>query len=221
MYPYAADRPVQTGLGGVTTAFTWAFLGSKRVQQYLSAGLQWKSYVQPPVGSAWAVIPSYAIAFGVAEPLLLNAQLYWIRSFASAGYPELDLLVFEPTVVLNLPGRTFLALDSRLGWNFVGGSFLPLLKGIAGLYLDLPVSLLLSRLLLGLTSASISICCYSLIAERYQGAERAKILGRRKSVSISAWYQTSLARGAEPSTDPGSLEFRFEVGAALSYFFDW
>lgn len=180
MYPYAADRPVQTGLGGVTTAFTWAFLGSKRVQQYLSAGLQWKSYVQPPVGSAWAVIPSYAIAFGVAEPLLLNAQLYWIRSFASAGYPELDLLVFEPTVVLNLPGRTFLALDSRLGWNFVGGSFLPLLKGIAGLYLD-----------------------------------------RRKSVSISAWYQTSLARGAEPSTDPGSLEFRFEVGAALSYFFDW
>jgi hypothetical protein len=180
VYPYAPGVPAQTGLGGITTAFTWAFFGSKRVHQYLALGLQWKSPVQPPVGSAWATIPSYAISVGIAEPLLVNGQVYWIRSFASAGYPELNLLLFEPVVILNLPGRTFLALDSRLGWNFVGSSFLPLLKGIAGIYLD-----------------------------------------RRKSVSISAWYQTSLASGAEPSTDLGSLEFKFEVGTALSYFFDW
>ncbi len=180
VYPYAPDRPAQTGLGATTTAFAWAFYGSARVHQYLSLGLQWISPVQPPVGSAWAVTPGYAISVGLVRSLSVTGQVAWIRSFASSGYPELDLLVVEPIVVLNLPGRTFLSLDGKLGWDFVHDSFVPLIKGIVGLYLD-----------------------------------------RRKSLSISAWYQTVLSRGADASDDPGTLAFKFGVGTALGYFFDW
>jgi hypothetical protein len=88
------------------------------------------------VGAAWALTPGYAISVGLAPPLSVTAQVAWIRSFASRGHPELDWLLFEPIVVLNLPGRSFLALDTRLGWNLDDGSLLPLIKGIAGLYLD-------------------------------------------------------------------------------------
>ena len=136
VYPYTLDRPAQTGLGAVTTAFAWAFAQSKRVHQFASIGLQWISPVDPPVGAAWAVIPTYAISVGLARALSLTGQVAWIRSFASRGYPELDLLVVDPILVLNMPGRSFLALDTRLGWNFVDSSFLPVIKGVIGLYLD-------------------------------------------------------------------------------------
>jgi hypothetical protein len=180
IYPYAPDHPALTGLGAVTTALAWAFQDSPDVHQYLSASLQWISPDQPPIGSAWAVIPSYAISVRPARPLSVTGQVAWVRSFASSGFPELDLLVLEPIVVLNLPGRSFTSLDFKLGRNFVDSSWLPVVKGIVGLYLD-----------------------------------------RKKSVSISAWYQTLLSKKAEPSTDPGSLSFNFGVGAALAYFFDW
>jgi hypothetical protein len=174
VYPYAPDKPAQTGLGAVTTAFAWAFFATPRVHQYLSLGLQWLSPVQPPVGAAWGVAPGYAISFGVARFLSLNGQIGWLRSFASRGYPDLNALLMEPIVVVNLPGRTFLALDTRLGVNFVDGAFLPVMKGIVGLYVD-----------------------------------------RRKSLSVSAWYQASLTRDAAVDT------FKFGVGMALGYFFDW
>jgi hypothetical protein len=174
VYPYAPDRPAQTGLGAVTTAFAWAFYGTPRVHQYVSLGLQWLSPVQPPVGAAWAVAPGYAISVGVARWLSVNGQVGWVRSFASSGYPDLNVLLMEPIVIVNLPGRTFLALDTRLGVNFVDGAFLPVMKGIVGLYVD-----------------------------------------RRKSLSVSAWYQSSLTQDAAADT------FRFGVGMALGYFFDW
>ena len=49
--------------------------------------------------------------------------------------------------------------------------------GSAGLYLDDPRGLLLSRLVIGLAAASISICCYSLIGDRFEGVKRSKMLG--------------------------------------------
>jgi len=58
--------------------------------------------------------------------------------------------------------------------------------GSAGLYLDSPAGLLLSRLLLGLVSASISISCYSLIGLRFQGAERARMLGYQSALVMIA-----------------------------------
>ncbi len=51
------------------------------------------------------------------------------------------------------------------------------IAGSAGLYLDDPRGLLLSRLVIGLAAASISICCYSLIGERFEGVKRSKMLG--------------------------------------------
>lgn len=57
--------------------------------------------------------------------------------------------------------------------------------GSAGLYLDMPVNLLLSRLLLGLASASISICCFSLIGDRFEGAERARMLGYQSALVMA------------------------------------
>jgi hypothetical protein len=174
VYPYAPDRSAQTGLGAINTAFAWAFFRSARVHQYLSFGFQWLSPVAPPVGAAWAVAPGYAISIGVERWLSLTGQVGWLRSFASSGFPELDVLLVEPIVVVNLPGRSFCALDTRLGVNFVDGAFLPVLKGIVGLYVD-----------------------------------------RRKSLSISAWYQAALTSDAIGDT------FKFGVGTALGYFFDW
>jgi hypothetical protein len=174
VYPYAPDRPAQTGLGAVTTAFAWAFSSSTQVHQYLSVGLQWISPVRPPVGAAWAVTPGYAVSVGLARALSVTGQLAWVRSFASGGYPDLNLLLFDPIVVLGLPGRSFVAVDTKLGWNFVGGSFLPTMKGVVGFYVD-----------------------------------------RRRSLSISAWYQKTFTREAEAQL------FTFGVGFGMAYFFDW
>jgi MFS family permease len=54
--------------------------------------------------------------------------------------------------------------------------------GSAGLYLDDPRGLLLSRLFIGLAAASVSICCYSLIGLRFQGTQRSKMLGYQSAL---------------------------------------
>jgi hypothetical protein len=136
VYPYAADHPAQTGLGAVNTSVAWAFLDTPRVHQYASLGLQWISPERPPIGTAWAVLPGYAISVGLARWLSLTGQVVWARSFASSGYPELNILLLEPIVVVNLPGRTFLSADTRVACQLTDSSCLTLLKGIVGLYVD-------------------------------------------------------------------------------------
>ena len=54
--------------------------------------------------------------------------------------------------------------------------------GSAGLYVDDPKGLLFSRLIIGLAAASISICCYSLIGERFEGTERSRMLGYQSAL---------------------------------------
>jgi hypothetical protein len=120
------------------------------------------------------------MSVALTEALIVSTQIAWIRSFASDGYPELNLALLEPIIVLNLPGRTFVSLDAKLAYNFVDHSGLPLIKGGVGLYID-----------------------------------------RRKSLAISAWYQRSLSNASFSASEPGSLGFNFEVGAAIGYFFDW
>src|SRR6202012_1597424 len=56
------------------------------------------------------------------------------------------------------------------------------IAGSAGLYLDDPKGLLLSRLVIGLAAASVSICCYSLIGLRFQGTQRSKMLGYQSAL---------------------------------------
>ncbi len=174
VFPLAAGASAQTGLGDVTTAAAWAFADGGRVHQYLSFALQWHTAAHPALGGRWAAAPAYAIAVGLARWLSLTGQVAWLRSFADGGNPSLSLLVLEPVVVVNLPGRSFLVLDTRLGWSFTEASLVPTLKGVAGIFVD-----------------------------------------RQKSLSISAWYQTSLTSSAVAQS------FKWSVGSGLAYFFDW
>lgn len=136
LYPYASQVPTQSGLGAVVTAFAWAVSFRGQVGHYLSLALRWPTAAEPALGASWAVAPTYAVALGLARWLSLTTQLTWLRSFARGGYPSSNLLLLEPILVANLPGRSFLALYTRLGWNLDDDSFLPVMKGVAGLFLD-------------------------------------------------------------------------------------
>ncbi|BDG05626.1 cysteine rich repeat-containing protein [Anaeromyxobacter oryzae] len=144
VYPGAVGGSAQTGLGDVTTSLAWAFSGSRRSHQYLSLGLQWHTAARPALGGTWAVTPAYATSFGLARWLSLTGQLAWARSFAEDGNQKLNLLVLEPVIVANLPGRSFLVLDTRLGWNLVDDSFVPVMKGVVGIFTDRQKSLSIS-----------------------------------------------------------------------------
>ncbi len=137
LYPYAAGAPSQFGLGAVTPAIAWNFDNKGRVRQYASVALQCQTASSPPVGGPWAVIPAYAIGTAITRRITFTTQVVWIRSFGTIDrYPELNLAYVEPIVALNLPGRSYLALDTRLGWDFVGDTFVPIVKGVAGLFTD-------------------------------------------------------------------------------------
>jgi hypothetical protein len=145
LYPYSAGAPTQFGLGAVTTAFAWNFDGTGRVRQYLALGLQVETASTPAIGGPWALVPSYAIAIGVTRWLAFTTQVQWIRSVGSSStYPELNILIVEPILVGNLPGRSFVALDTRLGWNFATSTFVPIMKGMAGIFIDRQKSLSVS-----------------------------------------------------------------------------
>jgi hypothetical protein len=145
LYPYAASAPTQFGLGAVTTAFAWNFMGEGRVRQYLALGVQWDTASTPAIGGPWALVPSYAIAIGLTRWLSLTTQVQWMRSLGSTGiYPELNSLVVEPILVAKLPARSFVGLDTRLRWNFATGTFIPIMKAVAGIYTDRQKSLSIS-----------------------------------------------------------------------------
>jgi hypothetical protein len=145
LYPDVTAAPTQSGLGAVVTSIAWNFLAGGQMRQYLGLGLQWQTASRPALGAPWALAPSYAVAVGLARGISLTAQVAWLRSVGSgASYPEQNLLTFEPILVFALPGRSFLALDTRLGKDFVSGTFLPLMKGMAGLFVDRQKSLSIS-----------------------------------------------------------------------------
>ena len=137
LFPYAAGAPSQFGLGAVSAAFAWNFAGSGRVRQYLALGLQVETASTPAIGGPWALVPSYAIGVALARWVSLTTQVQYFRSLGSSDtYPELNLLVLEPILVGNLPGRSFVALDTRLAWSFTTGTFIPIMKGMVGLFTD-------------------------------------------------------------------------------------
>ncbi len=145
LFPYAAGAPSQFGLGAVSTAFAWNFVGSGRVRQFLALGLQVETASTPAIGGPWALVPSYAIGVALARWVSLTTQVQYFRSLGSSDtYPELNLLVLEPILVGNLPGRSFVALDTRLAWNFATGTFIPIMKGMVGLFTDRQKSLSIS-----------------------------------------------------------------------------
>lgn len=107
------------------------------MRQYLSLGLQWETAASPALGTAWAIVPAYAIGLPLFRGVSLTTQIAWYRTLGSArGYSEQNILVLEPILVFNLPGRAFLVLDTKLGWDFPTGIFVPVMKGVAGIFTD-------------------------------------------------------------------------------------
>ena len=137
IFPSVPGAPTQFGLADVLTAFSWNFLNLGHVRQYLSFGLQWETAASPALGTAWAIVPAYAIGLPLFRGVAFTTQVAWFRTMGSArGYPEVNLLLVEPILVFNLPGRAFLVLDTKLGWDFPTGTFVPVMKGVAGLFTD-------------------------------------------------------------------------------------
>jgi len=144
-YPLTPVAPTQSGLGSVNTALAWNFLATGQVRHYLALGVQWETATGGAIGGPWALAPAYAVAVGLARGVSLTTQIAWMRSVASTpAYAETNLLFFEPILVFALPGRSFVALDTRLGWDFATDTFLPLVKGMAGLFVDRQKSLSIS-----------------------------------------------------------------------------
>lgn len=137
MFPNEPSAPAAFGMGTLVTSFGWNFFAQGQVRQFIALGMQWETAPSPALGQTWALIPSYAVAVGLARWVSLTTQIFWIRSLGtSPGYQELNQLWLEPILVFNLPGRTFLALDTKLGWDFVTGTFAPVMKGAGGIFVD-------------------------------------------------------------------------------------
>ena len=150
VYPYAPSMSAVTGLGAVNGAFAWAFFSRGQIKQYLALGAQFKTSTSPTLGSAWAAQPIYAIALGLARWISITTQLSWTRSFAEGvGFPEINVLTVRPIVVVGLPAMSFAALDTSLGWDLVHGTFVPVMKGVLGKYVDRQRSLMISTWLQG------------------------------------------------------------------------
>jgi hypothetical protein len=125
------------GLGDVTSAFAWNPNASGPLRHYFSFGLRFRTAAEAAFGGAWALQPAYAVATRLADWVSFTLQLAWFRSLGSTdNHVQINALLFEPIVVANLPGRSFLALDTKLLWNLVDHSFVPVMKGVAGLFTD-------------------------------------------------------------------------------------
>jgi hypothetical protein len=136
-FPLNPSYSAMLGVGTVFTSFAWNFHAQGQVRQFLGLGMQWETATFPVTGYTWGLVPSYAIAVGLARWVSLTTQVYWMRSLGTSdSYQELNQLWLEPIVVFNLPGRTFLALDTKLGWDFFRGSFAPVMKGVGGIFVD-------------------------------------------------------------------------------------
>jgi Cysteine rich repeat len=127
--PSVPTRPAGTGIADVNTAFGWAFYAHGAVRQYLALALQWNSATLASVGAPWVVAPVYAIAAGLASWFSLTVEVTYNHSFGTLGaYPGVNLAVLRPILVFNLPSTTFLALDTKLGWDFTKEQFVPVMK---------------------------------------------------------------------------------------------
>ncbi len=145
LYPYTTALSTTSGPADITTAFAWGFYSKGQIKQYLALGLQWKTGTPALVGSPWAVAPVYAVALGLARWVSLTTELSWTRSFGPLGnYPEWNFLTLRPIFAASLPASSFVALDTKLQWNFVKGNFVPVMKVVAGRFIDKGKSLSIS-----------------------------------------------------------------------------
>ncbi len=75
LYPSSPAVPAQSGLGDVVTALSWRFAATGPIRHYASFGVQWETAAQTALGAAWAVVPAYAVALGLARWVSLTTQV--------------------------------------------------------------------------------------------------------------------------------------------------
>ena len=80
MFPNEPSAPAAFGVGTLVTSVGWNFFAAGQVRQYLALGVQWETAPSPALGQTWALIPSYAVALGLARWVSLTTQVFWIRS---------------------------------------------------------------------------------------------------------------------------------------------
>lgn len=129
LFPTQAGHPTVSGIADVSTAFGWAFWVRRSFRQYLAVGLQWNSASEPLVGAPWVVAPIYAFALGLTPWLSLTTELQWSKSFGHLGnYAGVNFLLLRPILVCNLPSMVFVAVDTRLGYDFIKDIFVPVMR---------------------------------------------------------------------------------------------
>lgn len=128
-----------SGVAGINTAFAWAFFARGSIRQFFALALQWNSASEVSLGGPWVITPVYSIAVGLAGWVSLSVELSYSHSFGSRGtstgqapYPEVSLAVLRPILVFNLPAVTFIAIDTKLGWDFIKEIFVPVMRFQAG-----------------------------------------------------------------------------------------
>jgi hypothetical protein len=133
LFPDVQGASAVSGVADVNTAFGWAFYAHGAIRQYLALALQWNSATVAKVGAPWVVSPVYAIALGLTRWASLTLELSYNHSFGALGsYPGVNLLVLRPILVFNLPSTSFIAIDTKLGWDFHNEIFVPVMKFQAG-----------------------------------------------------------------------------------------
>jgi hypothetical protein len=133
LFPTVQGPSAVSGIADINTAFAWAFYAKGSIRQYAAVGLQWNSASVAAVGAPWVVAPVYAIAAGLTPWMSLTVELTWNHSFGTLGtYPGVNLLVLRPILAFNLPSAAFVAVDTKLGWDFIHHIFVPIMKFQAG-----------------------------------------------------------------------------------------
>jgi hypothetical protein len=129
IFPTQAGHPTVSGVADVNTAFGWAFWIRRSFRQYLAIGLQWNSASESLVGAPWVIAPVYAFSLGLTPWLSLTTELAWNKSFGHLGnYPGVNFLVLRPILACNLPSQVFIAVDTRLGYDFIKEIFVPVMR---------------------------------------------------------------------------------------------
>ena len=135
-----------------------------------------------------AIMPAItAIAGHFAERAAPDGTVMTLLGFKFGVEMSTQMMITLLNIGIMFAGPLLGLVAGRVGYMRVLPVALVIyaISGSAGLYLDDPRGLLLSRLVIGLAAASISICCYSLIGDRFEGVKRARMLGYQAALVMA------------------------------------
>lgn len=161
------------------------------------------SHIDAPAWRAWCLIlalmagaPFAALVFSVTQPILpAIAQGFGTGTGATL---MAQLFTTMPDVGLVAGGVIGGLLVDRLGARPVwfGALVLYALSGSAGMYVENPVVLLITRLFLGFASIAFTTASYWIMGTIFSGQARMNLLGYRQSLAGVAGLAGVLASGA-------------------------